>query len=222
MLELLIERREEIIIIMIEEPKWLQYAKKLQALAQAGLEYSNDKYDLERFEEIRNISVDIMNNYSDIEKEKIEDLFAGEKGYQTPKVDVRAAVFKNNKILLVREKIDGLWTLPGGWADVDLSLRENLIKEAEEEAGVEIKPKKVIAILDRKRHNTPPNPYGIYKIFVECSFISMDFKENLETYEAAFFLEDNLPSLSTSRTTEDQIGMCFKSKNKRNHECIFD
>jgi ADP-ribose pyrophosphatase YjhB (NUDIX family) len=207
---------------MAEEPKWLQYAKKLQALAQAGLEYSNDKYDLERFEEIRDISVEIMNNYTDIEKEKIEKLFAGEKGYQTPKIDVRAAVFKNNKILLVREKIDGLWTLPGGWADIDLSLKENLIKEVKEEAGADVEAKRVIAILDRKRHNTPPNPYGIYKIFVECNFISMDFKENLETSEAAFFGEKNLPQLSTNRTTKEQIKMCFKSKDKKKHECIFD
>ncbi len=207
---------------MLEEPKWLKYAKKLQAIAQAGLEYSNDKYDLERFEEIRNISVEIMNNYTDIEKEKIENLFAGEKGYQTPKVDVRAAVFRDNKILLVREKIDGLWTLPGGWADVDLSLRENLIKEAEEEAGAKIKPKRVIAILDRKRHNTPPNPYGIYKIFVECNLIKFDFEENIETSDADFFDKKKLPPLSTSRTTEGQIEMCFKSKNKKDHECIFD
>jgi len=207
---------------MIEEPKWLQYAKKLQALAQAGLEYSNDKYDLERFEEIRDISVEIVNNYTDIEKEKIENLFAGEEGYQTPKVDVRAAVFKNNKILLVREKIDNLWTLPGGWADVDLSLRENVIKETKEEAGAAIKPKRVIAVLDRKRHNTPPNPYGIYKIFVECTLLNINFKENLETSEAGFFEEKNLPPLSTNRTTEEQINMCFRSKNKKHHECIFD
>lgn len=207
---------------MAGEPKWLQYAKKLQALAQAGLEYSDDKYDLERFEEIRSISVEIMNNYTDIEKEKIEKLFAGEKGYQTPKIDVRAAVFKNNKILLVREKIDGLWTLPGGWADIDLSLKENLIKEVKEEAGADVEAGRVIAILDRKRHNTPPNPYGIYKIFVECKLISMDFKENLETSEASFFGEKNLPQLSTNRTTEEQIKMCFESRDKNKHECIFD
>ncbi len=207
---------------MPEEPKWLQYAKKLQALAQAGLEYSNDKYDIERFEEIRKISVEIMNDYTDLEKGKIENLFAGEKGYQTPKIDVRAVIFKNNKILLVKEKIDGLWTLPGGWADIDLSLSENLIKEAKEEAGAEIKPRRVIAILDRKRHNTPPNPYGIYKIFVECNLKSFNFKENIETSAADFFDQKNFPSLSKSRTTREQLKMCFESKNKKNHECIFD
>lgn len=207
---------------MLEEPKWLQYAKKLQALAQAGLEYSNDKYDIERFEEIRKISVEIMNDYTDLEKGKIEKLFAGEEGYQTPKIDVRAVIFKNNKVLLVKEKIDGLWTLPGGWADVDLSLSENLIKEAKEEAGAEIKPRRVIAILDRKRHNTPPNPYGIYKIFVECNLKSFNFKENIETSNADFFDKKNLPPLSKSRTTREQLEMCFESKSKKNHECIFD
>src|SRR5690554_3951423 len=117
------------------EPKWLQYAKRLQAIAQAGLEYSKDKYDIERFQEIRNISIDIMENYTDLETEKIRDFFASEKGYQTPKIDARAAIFKNDEILLVKEKIDGLWSMPGGWADIGLSLRENIIKESLEEAG---------------------------------------------------------------------------------------
>ncbi|MBZ2174460.1 NUDIX hydrolase N-terminal domain-containing protein [Schnuerera sp. xch1] len=107
---------------MLKEPSWLIYAKKLQAIAQAGLTYSKDKYDIERFEEIRNISVDILNNYTNIEHGKIKELFANENGYPTPKVDVRAAIFKDKKILLVKEKIDGFWSLPGGWADVDLSL----------------------------------------------------------------------------------------------------
>ncbi len=207
---------------MFEEPSWLNYAKKLQAIAQAGLAYSKDEYDIERFKQIREISVDILNNYTDMEQERIEDLFKEETGYPTPKIDVRAAIFKNNKILLVKEKIDGLWSLPGGWADSDSSLKENLIKEAKEEAGVNIIPKKIIAILDRKRHNPFPMPFGVYKIFVECSYINMDFKANIETSNADFFPENNLPPLSTSRNTQEQIKMCFTVKASETNETIFD
>ncbi|MBU5438715.1 NUDIX hydrolase [Tissierella sp. MSJ-40] len=204
------------------EPKWLEWAKKLQAIAQAGLTYSKNEYDLERFEEIRDISIEILNNYTGVENEKIRQLFANEEGYPTPKIDVRAAIFNNEEILLVKEKLDGLWSLPGGWADIDISLRENLIKEAEEEAGVKIEPKRVIAILDRKKHNIPPMPYGIYKIFVECDLVGGKFQENIETSEAKFFSIENLPPLSTERNTKEQIEMCFSTKAKEFHEAIFD
>lgn len=207
---------------MKTEPKWLEYAKKLQAIAQAGLTYSKDKYDIERFEQIRDISIDIISNYTEMEHEKVRNLFANETGYQTPKVDVRGAIFKDGKILLVKEKIDGLWALPGGWADVDLSLKENVIKEAKEEAGVEIEPKRIIAVLDRKKHNSPPMPYGIYKIFVECDFLDGQFEENIETAESGFFALDNLPPLSIGRNTQEQIEMCFNIRKKEAHEAIFD
>lgn len=204
------------------EPKWLEWAKKLQAIAQAGLTYSQDKYDLERFEQIRTLSIEILNNYTDIEHKKIYDLFANETGYPTPKIDVRAAIFHNEKILLVKEQIDGLWSMPGGWADNDISLRENLIKESQEEAGVNIDPKRIIAILDRKKNNRPPLPYGVYKIFVECDFIYGEFKENIETSEAGFFSIENLPPLSLGRNTKEQIEMCFKAREKQFLEPIFD
>jgi len=207
---------------MLEEPKWLYYAMKLQAIAQAGLAYSKNKFDIEHFKQSREISVDILKDYTGIENQKIEDLFANETGYPTPKVDVRAAIFRDNKILLVKEKKDGLWALPGGWADIDLSLKENVIKEAKEEAGAVIEPIRIIAILDRKKHNIPFMPYGIYKVFVESTYISMDFKFNLETSDAGFFSEDNLPPLSTGRNTREQIYMCFKVKEKEFHETIFD
>ncbi len=206
---------------MIKEPRWLKYAKKLQSIAQAGLEYSSDKYDRERFQQIREISVDILDHYTEIDSEKIKKLFTCEKGYQTPKIDVRAAVIKNNKILLVKEKIDGLWSLPGGWADSDLSLSENLIKEAVEEAGAEIVPKRIIAVLDRNDQKTPPCPYSIYKIFVECSLKKIDFKENMETSAADFFSKENLPELSEKRNTFKEIEMCFKTAQKDTHEAIF-
>ena len=206
----------------MEEKKWLEIAKKLQSIAQAGLEYSKDKYDLERFEEIRKLSIDIMENYTDMEREKIKNLFAGETGYQTPKIDIRAAIFHENKILMVKEKLDNKWSLPGGWADIDLSIRENLIKEAMEEAGAKIIPERILAVYDRNRNTNMLFPHSVYKIFVQCKYLESSFVENIETEETGFFSADNLPELSETRNTELQIKMCFKHKDSRLHEPYFD
>ncbi|SHE56001.1 NUDIX hydrolase N-terminal domain-containing protein [Clostridium fallax] len=207
---------------MEKEPKWIFWAKKLQSIAQAGLEYSKDKYDLERFEEIRDISLDIMSFYTDISKEKIKDLFGNEKGYQTPKVDVRASIIKDDKILLVKEKIDGKWSLPGGWAEVYLSPSENAIKEAFEEAGVKARAENLIAVLDRNKRNPGECPYGIYKIFIQCKYIDGDFNNNIETSESRFYPLNELPPLSLGRNTKEQIEMCFNAKNNKNYIPIFD
>src|SRR6056297_1702027 len=129
---------------------WLEIAQKLQTITQAGLEYGHNQFDVDRYEQLRNISIDIMEHYTEFDREEIRRLFTSEKGYPTPKVDIRAAIFQDNKILMVKEKMDGHWALPGGWADQDLTIRENLIKEAMEEAGAKIKPLQVLAIQDRK------------------------------------------------------------------------
>jgi 8-oxo-dGTP pyrophosphatase MutT (NUDIX family) len=115
------------------EPSWLAWAKQLQAIAQAGLTYSKDVYDIERFEAIRNLSIEILAKYTEMDSSIMKELFANETGYATPKVDIRAAVFKNNRILLVKEKSDGKWSLPGGWGDVGLSPSEVAVKEVKEE-----------------------------------------------------------------------------------------
>lgn len=204
------------------EEKWLTWAKRLQSIAQAGITYSKDKYDIERFQEIRELSSEILSNYTDISKEKVKDLFCNETGYQTPKVDVRCAIFINDKILLVKENLDNNWSLPGGWAEVNLSIKENAIKESFEEAGINVKPKKLIALLDKSKHSTTLNPYGIYKAFVLCEFINGDFKENIETDESRLFSLDNLPTLSTERNNYDQIKMCFDFNENQNLDTIFD
>ncbi len=205
------------------DQQWLTWAKNLQAIAQAGLAYSKDPYDLERFEQIRRISIEIVGSYTGIGPERVRDLFAGETGYQTPKVDVRAAIFNDrNEILLVREQTDGRWSMPGGWADAGLSLSENIIKECREEAGMEVLPKKLIAILDRARHTDDMYPYSVYKIFVECDWEKKDFNPNIETSERKFFPQDHLPDLSAIRITEDQIRMCFRSLLMNEEKAIFE
>ena len=130
---------------MDHNEKWLQWAVKLQSIAQAGLFYGKDEFDKERYEQIRNIAAEMISYKSEISEDKVKDLFCSETGYQTPKIDTRAAIFENGKILLVKEK-DGRWSLPGGWADVDISATENVIKEVREEAGLTVTADMVIAV----------------------------------------------------------------------------
>lgn len=195
---------------MILEPQWLDWAKQLQSIAQAGLMYSKDIYDLERFELIRNISVDILAHYTNIERQVIKDLFATDKGYATPKVDIRAVVFKDNKILMVQEKTDGYWALPGGWADIGLTVSEVAAKEVKEESGYDVKAIKLLAVTDNKCHPHPPSAYHIYKIFILCEIIGGQPATGVETSAVKFFDENELPSLSTARNTKSQIEMAFK------------
>ena len=202
--------------------KWLEWAKELQMLSQGALAYCKDPYDRERFERIREISVEIMSEHTDIPIEKMRSLFANEAGYQTPKVDIRASIIKNNKILLVKEKLDGRWSMPGGWADIGLSVYDNIIKESIEEAGAVVTPNKVIAILDRNKHVTDDYPFTIYKIFVDCDFIEGEHMENIETSESGFFSLDDLPELSVTRNTYEQIKMCFDASNNEHHKVICD
>lgn len=202
--------------------KWLEWAKELQMLSQGALAYCKDPYDIERFERIREISVEIMSSYTDIPVEKMRDLFAGETGYQTPKVDIRASIIKDNKILLVKEKLDGKWSLPGGWADIGLSVNENIIKESLEEAGAVVKPRRVIGIIDRNTHIKDDYPFTVYKIFVACDFIEGKHVDNIETSESGFFPLDGLPELSVTRNTYDQINMCFEAHDDPNHQIICD
>lgn len=204
------------------EPKWLTWAKQLQSIAQAGLTYSKDKFDIERFQQIRNLSVDILKEYTEMNSEKIKDLFCNETGYQTPKIDIRGAIFKEDKILLVKESIDGRWSIPGGWAEFNLSIKENIVKEVKEEAGLNVTPKRLLAVLDRNKHNEPPTAYGTYKIFVLCEVIDGVFEKNIETEESGFFSLTDLPPLSVERNTKEQLIMCFESRSNDNFFTIFD
>ncbi len=160
------------------EEQLLDWAIELQALAQAGLAYTKDPFDQERFERIRTIATEILAVQSPLPSLKLRELFATESGYPTPKLDTRAAIFSENKILLVQEK-NGLWSLPGGWVDFDQSIKENTVKETLEETGLQVKPAKVIAIQDRNKHNLPRYAYSVCKVFVECELLGGDFVENI-------------------------------------------
>ena len=193
---------------MERRPQWLEWIVELQALAQAGLEYGRDKYDLERYERIREISAEMLAGQAGLPLERVKDLFCNETGYQTPKLDTRAAIFQGDKILLVQES-DGRWSLPGGWVDVNVSVGENTVKEVREEAGLDVTADLVIALQDRNRHNAPPSIYGICKVFVLCSLLGGSFQPNLETLDSGYFALDELPELAVEKTTAEQIRMCF-------------
>ncbi len=199
---------------------WLAWAVELQALAQNGLAYTENKFDKERFERIREIAAEMVSCKASIPKDAVEGLFCGEKGYQTPKLDTRAAIFKDNKILLVKE--DGRWSLPGGWVDVTESVFSNTVKEAKEEAGVDVRPVRVIALQDRNKHNIPRYIYSICKVFVLCELLGGKFESNTETTDSDFFALDSLPELFTEKNTYDQIKMCFDAKDSDHWETKFD
>ena len=202
--------------------KWLKWAIEIQGLAQSGLAYTTNVYDIERYERLREISAEMIEEKSNINLEKVKDLFCNETGYQTPKIDTRAAIFKDNKILLVHEN-NGTWSLPGGWCDVLESVKSNTIKEVKEEAGLDVKATKIIAVQDRNKHNRPIYVYGICKIFVMCEIIGGEFKENIETTEMKYFALDKLPeNFANEKCTKEQVEMCFKAKDDDNWQVQFD
>ena len=191
--------------------KWLDFAIRIQSIAQAGLQYGKDNFDIERYEQLRQISAEMLAVRTDLPTDKIYNLFCNETGYQTPKVDTRAAVFVDGKILLVREN-NGTWSLPGGWCDVDQSVSSNTVKEVREETGITVSAKKLIAVQDWRRHNVTNYAYGVVKIFVLCKFEGGQFKDNIETTAIDFFDQDKIPdNLATEKCTKEQIDMCFEA-----------
>ena len=200
---------------------WLDWAVELQALAQAGLYYGADPYDRERYERIRDIAAEMVGLQADIPLEKARDLFCCETGYQTPKLDTRAAVFQEEKILLVRENT-GRWSLPGGWVDVNVSVKENVLKEVREEAGLEVTADTVIAVQDRERHNRPVYAWKVCKIFVLCTLVGGQFTPNIETTESGYFALEELPPLAEEKNTREQIEMCFRAYHDKNWKTLMD
>ncbi|MEG1186145.1 MAG: NUDIX domain-containing protein, partial [Eubacterium sp.] len=167
------------------------------------------------------IAIEILAVQSPLPISKLRTLFADETGYPTPKLDTRAAVFVEDKILLVQEKNER-WSLPGGWVDFDQSIKENTIKETLEETGLTVEPVKVIAIQDRNKHNLPRYAYSVCKVFVECQLIGGSFIENVETLQIGWFTKDQLPPLAEAKNTQTQIDLCFAAHETLNWQVFFD
>ena len=203
--------------------KWLKWAIELQSLAQAGLAYTDNVYDIERYERLRTIAAEMISEGSGVPMKKVRELFCNETGYQTPKLDTRAAIFNDEgKILLVHEN-NGTWSLPGGWCDVLESVGSNTVKEVREEAGLTVRPSRLIAVQDRNRHNTPVYAYGVCKVFVLCELCGGSFTENIETTETGYFSPDEIPdNLAEEKTNREQILMCFDAYSDSNWSTKFD
>ncbi len=202
--------------------KWLKWAIEIQSLAQAGLTYTDNVYDIERYERLREISAEMIEERSGISLEKVKYLFCNETGYQTPKIDTRAVIFKDNKILLTHEN-NGTWSLPGGWCDVLESVGSNTKKEVKEETGLDVETVKIISIQDRNKHNRPIYAYGVCKVFVLCNVTGGEFTENIETTEIKYFSLDEIPdNLAEEKTNREQIEMCFKAIKDENWQTQFD
>jgi ADP-ribose pyrophosphatase YjhB (NUDIX family) len=183
-------------------PNWLLWAREVQAAAQTGLAFAGNPYEIERYEALQALAARMMAEAAGEDYALVHSAFSAQKGYATPKVDVRAALFRDNEVLLVSENSDGgRWTLPGGFADVNSSPSDNAIREMEEEAGFVVKTTKLVGVWDRdKRGHTKPYPFHIYKLFFLCDFVGFCEKSNLETGDPKWFPVDQLPELSMDRT----------------------
>jgi ADP-ribose pyrophosphatase YjhB (NUDIX family) len=183
------------------EQEVLKIARRIQSVAQAGLHYADNEFDRQRYEELRELSVQLAALVSDTDVIKIRDLFTSETGFQTPKVDIRAVVLKDGKILLARERSDGKYSIPGGFADINYSPAEVAVKEVNEETGLNVRASRILAVTDTDRHGFPPLEYHYYKIVILCDLLGGEIKDSNETTEAGFFEFDNLPELSLKRNT---------------------
>lgn len=207
-------------------PLWLQWARRIQALAQNGLAYTPNPFDIERYSALRDLAAEIFASASGEPFEPINDLLKAEVGpsrYATPKVDVRGAAFRDGKVLLVREKLDeDRWTLPGGWMDAGDTPGGAVAREFREETGYEVRVVKLAAVYDRDRHGHPPFLFSILKMFFVCELTGGAPQTSLETGESAFFSPAELPELSVRRVTAEEIQMLFRHESQPELPTEFD
>ena len=187
---------------------WVNWVRRLQSIAQNGRNYCKNEFDLQRYRQVEDVAAEIAAKYADGELETISTMFRQETGPATPKIDVRAAVIAENKILLVKERGDG-WTLPGGWVDPGESPSEAAVRETKEESGYDVKTARLMAIYDRDRHAHPPCLFHVYKLIFICNVVGGSAKTSLETEAVCFFGEDELPALSESRVLSSQVKRAF-------------
>ncbi len=195
---------------MKNQNEMLQLVKQLQALAETGLHFSENDFDLDRYQVLEEISLRMLSLVTGLPAETIELSTPERNGYRTPKVDVRAVIFNDrDEILMVKERVDSRWSLPGGWCDVGYTPTETAEKEAFEEAGIQVKVSRLLAVFDKKCHDHPEDLFYAYKIFLECEAENFEISTGMETLDVGFFKQDELPELSTPRNTAGQIHKMF-------------
>ncbi|MCP4754646.1 MAG: NUDIX hydrolase [Proteobacteria bacterium] len=191
--------------------EWIEWTKQIKAIAQIGIEYTKEAYDLERYQQLTKIAHEMISKLADAPISKVNNFFVPDSGYATPKVDLRAGIIQEGKILLVKERSDGKWTLPGGWADVNEGPSAGIVREVREETGYEVRVNRLIAVKDRSLHPyTPQYPNHIYKLFFICDLIGGEPVVNTEISEIDFFKIESLPTLSESRVLKEDIQSVFE------------
>jgi ADP-ribose pyrophosphatase YjhB (NUDIX family) len=200
----------------------LELSRRLLALSQTGLYFSGDEYDRERYREVAQIGSQLLALESSLAPENLRAMWEVEDGYATPKVDVRGAVFRGDQVLMVKERADGKWTLPGGWADVNDTPSVAVEKEIEQESGFTARAVKLAAVFDRHKHNHPNYLFHVWKMFFICEITGGDFRTSYETTAVEFFSVDQLPELSTGRITAAQIQRVYRHHLDRSLATEFD
>ena len=203
-------------------PQWLLWSRRLQAIAQDGLTFTRDGYDMGRYEQLRELAAEILAAHSTETLQEARDLLTLETGPATPKVDVRAAVFREGRVLLVKEPGEVGWSLPGGWADVGESPSEAAVRETLEESGYRVRAVRLLAAYDRDRHGHPPIPYHVYKLVFSCEILDETPLSDVDTDGVRFFGENELPELSITRVTRDQISRFFEQHRDPDRPADFD
>lgn len=208
---------------MKDQSELLMLAKRIQAIAENGLHYSENDYDQDRYGDLEDISTRMIALVTNLSHETIKVATPEKNGYRTPKIDVRSVIFNDrDEILMVKERVDSCWSLPGGWCDVGYSPTEVAEKEAFEEAGIRVKASRVLAIFDKKCHEHPEDLFYTYKIFIECKAEDFGISTGMETLDVGFFRQNELPELSTPRNTSYQIQKMFDFHFDRIHWPIID
>lgn len=208
----------------MSDPQWLRWARELAAIAQNGLTYARDDFDARRYQQVRRVAAEIAAASGDVSADDASAVFAGEAGYATPKVDVRGVCFDGeDRLLLVRERDDGRWTLPGGYADVGDVPSTAVEREVAEEAGYRVRARKLLACLDRGRHGpVPPVPFPIWKLFFACEVTGTVARDHLETSDVGWFAAAELPPLSIGRITPAMVRLCFAHHAEPDRPADFD
>ena len=204
-----------------QTPNWLDWAREIFSLSQSGLTYSNNEYDRERYKRLKEITAEIIASQSEVSKESALDSFSMQAGYITPKIDVRGAVVRDGKILLIQERADGKWAMPGGWADLGNTPASVAEREVWEESGFRVKAERVVAVIDANRLE-PMEFYHAYKIIFLCRLLDGEPRTSHETLAVDFFDPDHLPPLSPYRTNESMLQEVFAHLQNPNRPTAFD
>jgi ADP-ribose pyrophosphatase YjhB (NUDIX family) len=209
------------------EKEFLIHLQRLKNIADIGLLYAKDGYDTERYEELRDMSLNMMSRLTDTPLSILNNFYIKEQDYPTPKVDVRAFILNEKKeILLVREQADGFWSLPGGWADIGFTASEVVVKEVKEETGLVVEATQLLAVFDKKCHPHPPQGFYVYKMVFLCKNLHIndlyEFNKGFDVLDVGFFSVENLPPLSENRILGLQINMLFEHVERGKMDAIFD